>query len=99
MPEEQSDTRTLYERLREQRELKAAEIAEEKAMRSRVRGLEQDEAGFLDLVDSVKHQQHLRRQQEEEAVIKELREKVDLAGCQPTGKSFPVAEADRRVGH
>ncbi|VVC99947.1 unnamed protein product [Leptidea sinapis] len=53
-PEEAYDSRPLYQRLEEQRLKKEAEYEEAHKLKNMIRGLDDDEIGFLDLVERTK---------------------------------------------
>uniref|UniRef100_A0A915HQ89 FAM192A/Fyv6 N-terminal domain-containing protein n=1 Tax=Romanomermis culicivorax TaxID=13658 RepID=A0A915HQ89_ROMCU len=69
---EPSDNRCLYERLKEQREKKQAELEESQRLKHMVRGLDSEEAGFLDYVDDMKAAEERQRRLEEKELIQEI---------------------------
>ncbi|XP_045139432.1 PSME3-interacting protein-like isoform X1 [Portunus trituberculatus] len=70
------DPRSLYERLQEQRQKKEEEYDEAHKFKNMVRGLEDDEVDFLELVDRSKLQEEIRVRTEENTAIAEYRKKV-----------------------
>lgn len=79
-PEEEYDPRSLFERLQEQKDKKQAEFEETHRLRNMIRGLDDDEVEFLDLVDRTKEEIETQRWKEEFKEIKEFRKAVaDLA--------------------
>lgn len=75
-PEEEYDPRSLYERLQEQRDKKQAEFEEAHRLRNMIKGLDNDEVQFLDLVDKTKEEMEAKRLQEEGKEIEEYRKAV-----------------------
>jgi len=79
-PEEEYDPRSLFERLQEQKDKKQAEFEETHRLRNMIRGLDDDEVEFLDLVDRTKEEIETQRWKEEFKEITEFRKAVaDLA--------------------
>lgn len=70
------DPRSLYDRLQEQRQKKQDEYDEAHKFKNMVRGLEDDEVDFLELVDRTKLQEEIRVRTEESTAIAEYRKKV-----------------------
>lgn len=70
------DPRSLYDRLQEQRNKKQEEYDEAHKFKNMVRGLEDDEVDFLELVDRTKLQEEIRVRTEENTAIAEYRRKV-----------------------
>ncbi|XP_053282618.1 PSME3-interacting protein [Pleuronectes platessa] len=70
-PEEAYDSRTLFERLQEQKDKKQEEYEEQFKFRNMVRGLDDDESSFL---DEVSRQQSLVEKQRRDEEKKELLE-------------------------
>lgn len=70
------DSRSLYDRLQEQRQKKQEEYDEAHKFKNMVRGLEDDEVDFLELVDRTKLQEEIRVRTEENSAIAEYRKKV-----------------------
>ncbi|XP_061380700.1 PSME3-interacting protein [Danaus plexippus] len=75
-PEEAYDTRPLYQRLEEQRMKKEAEYEEAHKLKNMIRGLDDDEVGFLDLVERTKAEVAQQISIEEQKEMKEFRERV-----------------------
>ncbi|KAK8742485.1 hypothetical protein OTU49_001909 [Cherax quadricarinatus] len=70
------DPRSLFERLQEQRQKKQEEYDEAHKFKNMVRGLEDDEVDFLELVDRSKLQEEIRVRTEENTAMIEYRKKV-----------------------
>uniref|UniRef100_A0A8D0L397 Proteasome activator subunit 3 interacting protein 1 n=1 Tax=Sphenodon punctatus TaxID=8508 RepID=A0A8D0L397_SPHPU len=68
-PEEVYDSRSLYERLQEQKDKKQQEFEEQFKFKNMVRGLDEEESKFL---DEVSRQQTLIEKQRREEELKEL---------------------------
>ncbi|XP_013194383.2 PSME3-interacting protein [Amyelois transitella] len=75
-PEEPYDTRPLYQRLEEQRMKKDAEYEEAHKLKNMIRGLDDDEVGFLDLVETAKAKAAQQISIEEQREMQEFRERV-----------------------
>ncbi|XP_042882005.1 PSME3-interacting protein-like isoform X1 [Penaeus japonicus] len=75
-PEAPVDHRSLYDRLQEQRQKKQDEYDEAHKFKNMVRGLEDDEVDFLELVDRSKLQEEKRVRTEENSAMEEYRKKV-----------------------
>ncbi|KPJ20748.1 Protein FAM192A [Papilio xuthus] len=75
-PEEAYDTRPLYHRLEEQRMKKEAEYEEAHKLKNMIRGLDDDEVGFLDLVERTKAKAAQQISLEEQKEMQEFRERV-----------------------
>ncbi|XP_041972513.1 PSME3-interacting protein [Aricia agestis] len=75
-PEEPYDTRPLYQRLEEQRMKKEAEYEEAHKLKNMIRGLDDDEVGFLDLVERTKAEVAQQISIEERKEMQEFRERV-----------------------
>ena len=76
-PEEEYDHRSLFERLEENRKSKQAEWDAEHDIKKVVRGIDDDEAAFLDKVDEVKSRHDLQRRKEEKSEIDDYRKMKD----------------------
>ena len=76
-PEQDYDHRSLFERLEENRKSKQAEWDSEHDIKKVVRGIDDDEAAFLDKVDEVKSRHDLQRKQEEKTEIDDYRKMKD----------------------
>ncbi|KAK6107312.1 N-terminal domain of NEFA-interacting nuclear protein NIP30 family protein [Brugia pahangi] len=72
VPEEEVDSRPLYDRLKEVRDRKQAEYEEEHRFRNMVRGLDADECDFLSGVESLRAKQDLEKSKEEKALLSEI---------------------------
>ncbi|XP_072948019.1 PSME3-interacting protein [Epargyreus clarus] len=75
-PEEQFDSRPLYQRLEEQKMRKDAEYEEAHKLKNMIRGLDDDEVGFLDLVERTKAEVAQQISMEEKKEMQEFRERV-----------------------
>ncbi|XP_049880201.1 PSME3-interacting protein [Pectinophora gossypiella] len=76
VPEEPYDTRPLYQRLEENRMKKDAEYEEAHKLKNMIRGLDDDEVGFLDLVERTKAKAAQQISMEEKKEMQEFRERV-----------------------
>ncbi|XP_033113347.1 PSME3-interacting protein-like [Anneissia japonica] len=91
-PEEEYDPRSLYDRLQEQKDKKQAEYDEAHQFKNMVKGLEDEEAEFLDEVSNRQIELENKRWEEEINEIKEFRKaraelEVKIEDKQkPTGK-------------
>ncbi|XP_068146091.1 PSME3-interacting protein [Drosophila tropicalis] len=76
-PEEPYDGRSLYDRLKEQKTKKDMEYEEAHKLKNLIRGLDDDEVQFLELVDT--HKMNAERQQirDEERELKDFRNRVE----------------------
>ncbi|XP_054714623.1 PSME3-interacting protein-like [Uloborus diversus] len=75
-PEEEYDPRSLYDRLQEQKDLKQAELEESRRLKNLIKGLDDDEVAFLELVDQTKIEMETRLWQEEKKELQEFRRAV-----------------------
>jgi len=75
-PEEVYDSRTLYDRLKEQRIKKDEEFEESKKLKHLIKGLDNDEISFLEMVDNNKIQLETERWKEEVLAIEEYKRAV-----------------------
>ncbi|XP_077302829.1 PSME3-interacting protein isoform X2 [Arctopsyche grandis] len=75
-PEETFDPRPLYQRLEEQKNKKDAEFEEAHKLKNMIRGLDDDEVGFLELVEQSKASVARQISLEEQREMKEFRERV-----------------------
>ncbi|KAL7291507.1 hypothetical protein TKK_0014767 [Trichogramma kaykai] len=75
-PEEQYDPRCLFDRLQEQKNKKDAEYEEAHKLKNMIKGLDDDEVEFLDLVDRQKMDEERKKHLEEEKEMREFKEKV-----------------------
>lgn len=72
-PEEPYDHRSLFERLEENKRAKDAEYAQQHDIKNVVRGIDDDEAAFLDKVDEIKSVAELERIREERKELEEYK--------------------------
>jgi len=75
-PEEPYDHRSLYERLQEQKQKKDLEYEEAHKLKNMIKGLDDDEIEFLDLVDRTKLAADRRKELEEEIELSDYRNRV-----------------------
>ncbi|CAH0403087.1 unnamed protein product [Chilo suppressalis] len=75
-PEEPYDTRPLFQRLEEQRLKREAEYEEAHKLKNMIKGLDDDEVGFLDLVERTKAKAAQQISLEEQKEMQEFRERV-----------------------
>jgi len=75
-PEEEYDSRSLFERLQEQKDKKQAEFEETHKLRNMIKGLDNDEVQFLDFVDKTKEEMEAKILKEEGKEIEEYRKAV-----------------------
>ncbi|XP_055931639.1 PSME3-interacting protein-like [Argiope bruennichi] len=75
-PEEEYDPRSLYERLQEQKDLKQSELEESRRLKNLIKGLDDDEVAFLELVDQTKIEMETKLWEEEKKEIQEFRRAV-----------------------
>ncbi|XP_070507919.1 PSME3-interacting protein-like [Chironomus tepperi] len=75
-PEEPYDGRSLFDRLKEQKDKKNSEIEESKKFKNMIRGLDDDDIDHLDLVDKKRLEEEKLQRQEEMKELREYREKV-----------------------
>lgn len=75
-PEEEYDSRSLYERLKEQKQKKDLEYEEAHKLKNMIKGLDDDEVEFLDLVDKNKMNAERKAQLEEAKEMNEFRQQV-----------------------
>uniref|UniRef100_A0A8C4R8I4 Proteasome activator subunit 3 interacting protein 1 n=1 Tax=Eptatretus burgeri TaxID=7764 RepID=A0A8C4R8I4_EPTBU len=84
-PEEVYDPRSLFEKLQEQKERKQAEFEEPLKFKNQVRGLEEDEAGFLSGVEAHREATERARRHEELIALQEYHESVHRRGQEEVG--------------
>jgi len=72
-PEEPYDHRSLFERLEENKRAKDEEYAQQHDIKNVVRGIDDDEAAFLDKVDEIKSVAELQRVREERKELEEYK--------------------------
>ena len=75
-PEEEYDPRSLFERLQEQKDLRQSELEESRRLKNLIKGLDDDEVSFLELVDQTKIEMEAKLYQEEKKEIQEFRRAV-----------------------
>ncbi|XP_014241624.1 protein FAM192A isoform X1 [Cimex lectularius] len=75
-PEEDYDPRSLYERLEEQKKKKEFEYEEAHRLKNMIKGLDDDEVDFLDLVDRSKMEEERKKTAEEEREMADFRNRV-----------------------
>lgn len=75
-PEEQYDHRSLFERLQEQKQKKEMEYQESIKLKNMIKGLDDEEVEFLDLVEQSKAAEEKRKWAEEAKEIQDFREAV-----------------------
>ncbi|XP_034476317.1 PSME3-interacting protein [Drosophila innubila] len=76
-PEEPYDGRSLYERLKEQKTKKDMEYEEAHKLKNLIRGLDDDEVQFLELVDTHKMNAERQQMRDEELELKDFRNRVE----------------------
>ncbi|XP_026682107.1 protein FAM192A [Diaphorina citri] len=72
-PEEEYDPRSLFDRLKEQKDKKEFEYEEAHKLKNMIKGLDDDEVEFLDLVDKSKFEEEKRKYLEESKELNEFR--------------------------
>ncbi|KAJ6632973.1 PSME3-interacting protein [Pseudolycoriella hygida] len=75
-PEEPCDSRSLYERLKEQKDKKDFEYEEAHKLKNLIRGLDDDEVDFLEVLDKAKIDAERKQQLEEKHEMQDFRQKV-----------------------
>lgn len=75
-PEEAYDPRSLYERLQEQKNKRDAEYEEAHKLKNMIKGLDDDEVEFLDLVDRTKLEEERKKNLEEEKEMRDFKAAV-----------------------
>lgn len=80
---ELSDSRPLFTRLEEQRLKKEAEREESRQLKNLVRGLDTDEASFLEQVDDLRAKQERLQQEEERRELEEIKLRTQFARPAP----------------
>lgn len=76
MPEEPYDSRSLFDRLQEQKQKKELEYEEAHKLKNMIKGLDDDEIEFLDLVDRTKMAADRKKELEEEKELSDFRNRV-----------------------
>jgi len=104
VPEEETDDRSLYHRLQEQKMKKEADKAEEHKLRNMVQGLKKDETEFLDFVATRQMEHDREKQMEEEKLLQEMEERrgklddLDEAAATSSGAAVKPAPKSHIVG-
>lgn len=75
-PEEPYDPRSLYERLQEQKNKRDVEYEEAHKLKNMIKGLDDDEVEFLDLVDRTKLEEERKKNLEEEKEMRDFKAAV-----------------------
>lgn len=75
-PEEEYDSRTLFERLKEQRDRKQEDFEESRKLKHLIRGLDNEEVSFLEQVDANKLKEEEQKHKEEEDAIREYQSRI-----------------------
>lgn len=75
-PEESYDPRSLYERLQEQKNKRDLEYEEAHKLKNMIKGLDDDEVEFLDLVDRTKMEEERKKNLEEEKEMRDFKAAV-----------------------
>jgi len=94
-PEEPEDRRCLFDRLQEQKDAKQAEHDDKYALKNQVRGLEDEEAQFLDTVYQRQGELLRDREKEEDELLEEYRN--SLANQVAVEKPAPVNTSSKPV--
>jgi len=76
VPEEEYDPRSLFDRLQEQKQRKEFEFEEAHRLKHMIKGLDDDEIEFLDLVDRSKLEEERKKSLEEAREMADFRNKV-----------------------
>ncbi|XP_020818159.1 protein FAM192A [Drosophila serrata] len=76
-PEEPYDARSLYERLKENKDKKDMEYEEAHKLKNLIRGLDDDEVQFLELVDAHKMNAERQQMRDEELELRDFRNRVE----------------------
>ncbi|XP_076849752.1 PSME3-interacting protein isoform X2 [Brachyhypopomus gauderio] len=96
VPEEEYDSRSLFERLQEQKDKKQEEFEEQFKFKNMVRGLDEDETSFLDEVSRQQSLVEKQRRDEERQEIKEYRSALKKLAAGETQKKEPEKRAGPR---
>jgi len=75
-PEESYDHRSLYERLKDQKNKRDIEYEEAHKLKNMIKGLDDDEVEFLDLVDRTKMEEERKKNLEEEKEMRDFKAAV-----------------------
>ncbi|EDW60358.1 PSME3-interacting protein [Drosophila virilis] len=76
-PEEPYDGRSLYDRLKEQKTKKDMEFEEAHKLKNLIRGLDDDEVQFLELVDAHKMNTERQQMRDEKLELEDFRNRVE----------------------
>ncbi|XP_017049864.1 PSME3-interacting protein [Drosophila ficusphila] len=76
-PEEPYDGRSLYERLKQNKDKKDMEYEEAHKLKNLIRGLDDDEVHFLELVDAHKMNAERQQMRDEELELEDFRNRVE----------------------
>lgn len=100
-PEEPYDGRTLYDKLKEQKLQKDLEYEEAHKLKNLIRGLDDDEVEFLDLVDRTKMNAEKLQMQEEAKELREFRERVATVQEESIDKKIQseIAKPKAKIPH
>ncbi|CAG9820354.1 unnamed protein product [Phaedon cochleariae] len=77
-PEEQYDNRSLFEKLQDQKQKRDLEYEEAHKLKNMIKGLDDDEIEFLDLVDRTKIEANRKKELEEEKELHDYRNQVSI---------------------
>ncbi|KAG5865936.1 hypothetical protein JTB14_011970 [Gonioctena quinquepunctata] len=77
-PDEPYDPRSLYEKLQEQKQKKELEYEEAHKLKNMIKGLDDDEIEFLDLVDRTKIEADRKKEIEEQEELLDYRNRVAI---------------------
>ncbi|KAK0180866.1 hypothetical protein PV327_003203 [Microctonus hyperodae] len=75
-PQEKYDSRSLYEKLQEQKNKRDDEYEEAHKLKNMIKGLDDDEVEFLDLVDRTKLEEERKKNLEEEKEMRDFKAAV-----------------------
>uniref|UniRef100_A0A0A1WIZ5 Protein FAM192A n=1 Tax=Zeugodacus cucurbitae TaxID=28588 RepID=A0A0A1WIZ5_ZEUCU len=89
-PEEPYDGRSLFERLKEQKMKKDLEYEEAHKLKNLIRGLDDDEVQFLELVDQNKIDAEKKQIQEERKELQDFRDRVATLQEETADKVFTI---------
>lgn len=78
-PEPIIDSRSLFDRLQEQKQRKDLEYEETHKLKNMIRGLDDDEVDFLEHVDRVKIEAERKQREEERKILEELKQRTTVA--------------------
>ncbi|XP_053740839.1 PSME3-interacting protein isoform X2 [Synchiropus splendidus] len=100
-PEEVYDPRSLYERLKEQKDKKQEEFEEQFKFKNMVRGLDDDETSFLDEVSRQQSLVEKQRREEEKKELLEYRISFAVSWSPPLAPDVAAdgAEPEKKATH